>query len=66
MRTTNARMRRLLAEYDSEYGHVCLVNKRLFSLMTTNENLVNEFIQIKQRNARHLYLETWKNNSCRP
>ena len=52
MRTTNARMRRLLAEYDSEYGHVCLVNKRLFSLMTTNENLVNEFIQIKHREMR--------------
>ena len=52
MRTTNARMRLLLAEYDSEYGHVCLVNKRLFSLMTTNENLVNEFIQIKHREMR--------------
>ena len=35
------------SEYVSEYCHVCLVNKRLVSLMTANESLVNEFLQIK-------------------
>ena len=39
-------------EYDSGYCHVCLVNKRLFSSMTANESLVNELLQIKQREIR--------------
>ena len=40
------------SEYVSEYCHVCLVNKRLVSLMTANESLVNEFLQIKHREIR--------------